>query len=91
MSKITGPKLKYSVGDMEAIRANEVVIQTNPHETIFSFFVAELPIILGTQAEQDAQIKAIKTVEAKCVARVVVPTSKIVEFSRINKMLPFAG
>jgi hypothetical protein len=79
---ISGIPLRYEVGDITTLRASEMVVQANEHETIIGFFVVDPPIILGTPAQQAAEMKKHKEIAAKCVARVAIPTSKLQNFQQ---------
>lgn len=54
-----------------------VVVQNTTGEFVVSFFEALAPIILGNPDEVAAQRKLIKTVRARCVARVVLTPNRM--------------
>jgi hypothetical protein len=71
----------FHIGDDIVSRAaTNLVAQCGEHESFLSFFEANPPIIVGTPTEQAATLASVESVLAKCVARVVIPTSRLGEF-----------
>ena len=67
--------------DLESHFVTNVVIQHQEECFILSFFETWPPPVLGdTPEEIRASIDSIQKVEAKCVARLVVPPSKMRDF-----------
>jgi len=62
--------------------ATNLVIQRNGPEYIISFFEIRPPVFVGTPAEQRAQIEKLETIQAECVARVVVSAERMREFAQ---------
>lgn len=64
--------------------ATHFIVQTTPQgEVILSFFEIIPPIIMGTPAEQDAQLTKIKVIEAECVGRINITPARLAEFIEI--------
>jgi hypothetical protein len=61
--------------------ANHVIIQTGPEETYVSFFEARPPHVTGSNEEVERKAKEIKSIEAKCVARIVMPRSLLAKMT----------
>jgi hypothetical protein len=57
--------------------ANNMVIQHTETEFILSFFEYYPPILLGEAEDIVSKIEDMKSVKAKCVARIVVPLEKM--------------
>lgn len=55
--------------------ANNVLVQSTPHEIIISFFEAIPPPLAGTAAENAAKLREMGSIRANLVSRVVVPPS----------------
>lgn len=51
--------------------ANHAVVQLGEHDCHISFFEIQPPLILGTPEQMQEQVKSLKTVPAKCIARIV--------------------
>jgi len=60
--------------------ASNMVVQHTESEFIISFFETQPPIILGTPDEAEALMSQLRSVRAKCVARVVVSPKRMEEF-----------
>lgn len=63
--------------------ATNFVVQGTGHEFVISFFEAMPPVILGTIEEQKEQAKSVGSVQARCVARIVVSPSRMLEFAQL--------
>jgi hypothetical protein len=59
--------------------ANNMVVQFGDHDCYLSFFEIPVPVLLGTPGEQLEQAKKLKHVRAECIARIVLPISKMPE------------
>ncbi len=53
------------------------VVQHSVQEFTLSFFEAQPPIIFGERHEVEAKAREIKSIPAKCVARIVVTPAKM--------------
>lgn len=60
--------------------ANHMVVQFDEHECHISFFEIKPPLVLGTPDEAANQLKAMKTIRADCVARVIVSDGRMPGF-----------
>lgn len=70
---ITALPIKWHIPDnAQSQYANNVLVQSTPHEIIISFFETQLPPLAGTTAENAAKLKDIGYVQANLVARIVV-------------------
>ena len=69
--------------ELENKYATNLVIQNTNNEYILSFFEIYPPMVLGTPEYQLEQYKKMKTVPAKCVARIIVSPSNMNDFSKI--------
>jgi hypothetical protein len=78
-------KLEWSYPpDLESHFVLNLVIQNQPEYFILSFFEAWAPpIIAETEEERRQQVEDLSTLEAKCVARLVVTPSKMQEFVQL--------
>lgn len=52
--------------------ASNVFVQAGRYEAIISFFQSHLPLLTGTSEENQAKLEQIKSIEAECVAQVIV-------------------
>lgn len=67
--------------DLESNFVSNIVVQHQPDFFILSFFEVWPPAILGeTEEEKREALKSIDSVEAKCVARLVVTPRRMREF-----------
>lgn len=72
--------------ELQSHFVSNMVVQFQPESFILSFFEVWPPAILGeTEAEKQRAIAAINSVDAKCVARLVVTPTKIAEFIETMK------
>lgn len=72
-AEVTSLPVEWHVpDDTRSQYANNVLVQSTPHEIVVSFFEAQLPPLVGTAAENAAKIKEIGHVRANLVARIVV-------------------
>ena len=60
-----------------------LVIQSSEQEILLSFFEAVPPIIVGSPQQIEEALKKATSLEAQCVARLVVTPSKFAEFVQI--------
>jgi hypothetical protein len=67
--------------DLQTHFVTHFVVQGQPEYFIMSFFELLPPPILGdTEEEKRQQLEAMASIEAKCVARLVVPSDAMREF-----------
>ncbi len=70
--------LEWYVPDhMTTTYATNFVVQQTGQEVILSFFEAEKPVLLGTTEQVEQELSRLKSIRAKCVARIVVTPDKI--------------
>jgi len=72
--------------------ATNIVVQNTNNEYILSFFEIYPPLILGPAEDQYRQAKELKSVPARCVARIIVSPTNMKDFLKviqdhINKQL----
>jgi hypothetical protein len=77
------PIIWHVDGTIVSKHATNLVIQSNPHEFVLSFFEAIPPIVLGSPAQVQEQISKMKGLEAECVARIIVAPGRFKEFVQI--------
>lgn len=70
----------YVPEDLLSCYANNIVVQQTPHEFIISFFETLPPLIIGSLEEQKHQLEGLKSIRAKCVARILVNPNRMGEF-----------
>jgi hypothetical protein len=63
--------------------ASNLVVQHTQHEFIISFFEVLPPILLGLPEERQTQLEQIESVQAQCVARIVVAANRMPEFVKV--------
>ena len=52
--------------------ANNVLVQSTPHEIVISFFETQIPPLAGTAAENVDRLREMGSVRADLVARIIV-------------------
>src|SRR2546421_12282460 len=57
---------------MQSRYATNVIAQAGNNEIIFSFFEAQLPILLGQPEENEETLNKIGSIRAECVGRIIV-------------------
>lgn len=62
---------------------SNIVVQHRPEYFILSFFEVWPPPILGDNEEKQEILESLEMIEAKCVARLVVPPSAMREFVEV--------
>lgn len=73
--------IEWNVPDNIVSRyATNLTIQRTENEYIISFFEIKQPIILGDPEKIVEKLKALKSVQAECVARIVVAANKMPSF-----------
>ncbi len=65
--------------DLASRFANIFAVQSMEGSFLLSFFEALPPVVLGTPEEQAARVEKIQSIQAQCVARIVIPPSRIPE------------
>jgi len=73
----------YFPEDIISRYAMNLVVQHSEHEFIISFFEVERPLVFGPPEQVGARLKEIKSVRAKCVARIIVAAERMPEFVRV--------
>lgn len=63
--------------NQNAAFANHALVQNEGHEVYISFFDIRPPILTGTQEEKQKQLDELDSVQATCVARIVMSTGRI--------------
>ena len=62
--------------------ANNILVQQGENEFILSFFEVLPPVLLGSPEEVEAKLEEVEAVQAECVARIIVPAEKMLDFVR---------
>jgi hypothetical protein len=65
--------------------ATQVVVQHTADEFTLSFFDIRPPLLIGTPAERQRQIRAIRKIRAIPVARLVVPPARMRELVQVMR------
>ena len=60
-----------------------MVVQHSDAEFMISFFEAQPPIFIGSAEDQRTRLSQLKSITAKCVARIVVTPDRMEEFVRV--------
>lgn len=83
------PLVRVFPEELRTYFVDNIVVQHQPDRFVVSFFEVFPPPILGdSEEERRAAMEAMSTVEAKCVARLVITPSRMEEFvSVINENL----
>jgi hypothetical protein len=63
--------------------ATNLVAQHTDHEFIVTFFEVLPPILVGTPEMQKQQVEAITEVRGTCLARIVIPASRMPDFIQV--------
>lgn len=66
--------------DLISRYATNMVVQYTEHEYTISFFEVRPPLLLGTPEQISERLKAIDSVKATCVARVIVAADRLQDF-----------
>ena len=53
--------------------ANNVLVQIGQYEFVISFFEMQLPALLGSPQENKAKLKEMRTIQAECVSKIIMP------------------
>ena len=69
--------------DLRTVYANHLIVQHTEHEFVISFFEAHAPIVFGSAEQKKAQLEALESVPANCVARIVVARSRMPVFMKV--------
>lgn len=69
--------------DVSSRYATNLIVQHSEHEFIISFFEAVPPLVLGEPEEVRTQLEKLGTIQARCVARVIVAAGRMPEFVRV--------
>lgn len=79
-----GAKIEWRIPQsLPSYFVTNIVVQNNEDAFSLSFFEAKPPILLGTPEEIEAQRAQTTSVDADCVARVVVSPRKMREFVEV--------
>jgi hypothetical protein len=73
----------YVPEDLVSRYATNLVVQHSEHEFVISFFEIHPPLLLGTPEEIEAKLKQIESVQAHCVARIIVAAERMPEFLQV--------
>ncbi len=63
--------------------ANHIVLQQIDQDFLLSFFVALPPIIVGTPKERMAQAEQVTTLQAECVAQIIITPQRLQQFLEV--------
>ena len=63
--------------------ATNMVVQHSEHDFTLLFFEAQPPIIVGPTDQKQKALESVKSVTARCVARIVVAPARMKEFIRV--------
>jgi hypothetical protein len=63
--------------DLQTRFANHMIVTRGPYESFITFYEIQPPTILGSPEEKEKQKKALKSIQGKAVARVVVPNQVV--------------
>lgn len=66
--------------DVESKYATHLNIQSTDQEFVINFFEAHPPIITGTEEQKKTQLEELSSVEATCVARIIVTPQRMRDF-----------
>lgn len=73
--------MEWRVPDnLESKFATHLTIQNSDQEFIINFFEAHPPVITGTEEQKKAQLEELSSIEATCVARIVVTPQRMRDF-----------
>ena len=75
--EVVVPIIWETEGGAPTLFANQMMVQVDEHECHLSFFEIRPPLIIGTDEEKKAQAEALKSVAARCVARVVISKNRL--------------
>jgi hypothetical protein len=71
-------RVQYPVFDETVpVWANQMTVSFLGGEFVISFYAALPPMFTGTEEERHALLTSVKTVPAKCVAKIVVPRDRM--------------
>ncbi|HSW56377.1 MAG TPA: DUF3467 domain-containing protein [Ignavibacteriaceae bacterium] len=77
-------KINYQVPeDIESHFSDSFVVQHQKDHFILTFYQILQQPILGTEEERIEQLKNIKQLNAKCIARIIVTPQKIEDITRV--------
>lgn len=78
--------------DIVARYATNMIVQRSEHEFIISFFEVKPPLLLGSPEEINEKLSKIKSVQANCVAQIIVAADKMSSFvEALQKNLEKSG
>jgi hypothetical protein len=69
--------------DLKTHFVSNFVIQTQPDHFVLTFFEVWPPAIVGSSEEKKAALDGLQSVEAKCVARIVVTPARMQELAKL--------
>ena len=73
---VTSLPIKWHIpANAESQYANNVLVQSTPHEIVISFFETQLPPLAGTPEENAAMLQEVGYIQANLVARIIVAPS----------------
>jgi Protein of unknown function (DUF3467) len=81
-SKIALP-IEFLESDVRTNAATNIVVQHTEHEFFISFYEIHPPLILGEGEERRHAAEAVKSVSARCVARIIVAGDRMPEFVEV--------
>jgi len=66
--------------DLQSYYATNLHVLRTEHEFIISFFEAKMPVLVGRPDELEAKLDQIGSIQADCVARIIVAPDRMREF-----------
>lgn len=76
--------IEWSVPDDIVTRfVTNMVVQHSDAEFVVSFFEVQPPIFIGSAEDRREKLSQLKSIKAKCVARIVVTPDRMEEFVRV--------
>ena len=72
--------IEYVCEGVRTEYATNLVVQHTEHEFVLSFYRIQSPIIIGSRDERERQIEGMRSVQADCVARIVVAPGRMPDF-----------
>jgi hypothetical protein len=72
--------IEWSNVDAPVVFANNLVVQVDEHECHLSFFEVKPPLVMGSREEKRKQLKELKSIQARCVVRVVISSDRLASF-----------
>jgi hypothetical protein len=68
--------------DLKSYFVDHMLVQHQPDRFVLSFFEVWIPPIMGSEEQQEEHLDKLESVDAKCVARLVVTPEKMRDILR---------